>query len=157
MFALEQLFFDKNEISKKKKNCQNPLRAQFQISEAYDFHKTPQVYVFWRADYEYNSGNCRIVDFHGETLKNQYKSWCLRLYLNQYAKFRKMFNRGWFELRKTPYRVPICLIPFNRDYLNGEKLPIMRTYIWFHSMGIFKIEKFPIVCLSVWFNSMEII
>ena len=69
IFALKPLFFEKNEIFNEKKNCQNPLRMQFRIGEPSDFHQTPHIYVFWHTDYEYNSENYRLVDFHGETIK----------------------------------------------------------------------------------------
>ena len=67
IFALKPILFEKNEIFKR--NCQNPLRVQFRIDESVNFHQTPYIDVFWRADYEYNSENCRLVNFHGETIK----------------------------------------------------------------------------------------
>ena len=38
--------------------------VQFRIGEFSDFLRTSHIYVFRRADYEYNSENCRLVDFH---------------------------------------------------------------------------------------------
>ena len=61
MFALKPLFIEKNEIFEKKK--------KFQKDELSHFHKIFHIYVFWRAEYKYNSENCRVVDFHGETIK----------------------------------------------------------------------------------------
>ena len=88
IFALKLLFFEKNEIWKK--NFQNSLRVQFRIDDPFYFHQTPNIYVFWRADCEYNSENCRLVDFHGETIKKTIKIMIVCVYLNQYTKFRKM-------------------------------------------------------------------
>ena len=59
---------------------------QFRIGENSDFHQTPHIYVFSRADYEYNSENCRLVNFHGKTRKIMVVYVCL----NQYTKFHKM-------------------------------------------------------------------
>ena len=34
-----------------------------------DFLRAPYIYLFWRADYEYDSENWRKFDFHGEIIK----------------------------------------------------------------------------------------
>ena len=31
---------------------------QYRIGDPSDFYKTPHTYVFWHADYDYNSENC---------------------------------------------------------------------------------------------------
>ena len=72
----------------KKKNFENPLSMQFRIDEPSVFNQTPHIYVFLSTDYEYINENCRLVDFHGETIKIMV--FCV--YLNQYVKFRKLFQ-----------------------------------------------------------------
>ena len=47
------------------------------------------------------------------------------------------FNRGWFELRKIPHCVHVCLIPFIGIDLNWEKLRIVCLSIWFHLISFF--------------------
>ena len=42
---------------------------QFRIAEFSYFLQTSYTYVFWHADYEYDSENEPQGDFHGETMK----------------------------------------------------------------------------------------
>ena len=65
---------------------------QFQIGKISEFLRTPQIYVFRRADYVYNSENCLLVDFDGKNHENPLKIMVFGVYLIQYAKFLKMFR-----------------------------------------------------------------
>ena len=42
-------------------------------------------------DYEYNSENCRLADFHGKNHENPMQIMVFSVYLSQYAKVHKMF------------------------------------------------------------------
>ena len=46
------------------------------------------------------------------------------------------FNRGWFELRKTPHRVPVSLIPFKISFFSKNNSFRAKMY------GILKIDLF---------------
>ena len=112
---------------------------QFRIVESSDFHQTPHIYVFWRADSEYINENCRLADFYGETIINHKNHGCLRLsqplckisqnvpnitcrphrdthfLLNAFFSTIDSFRENKW-LRKSPHRVPVCLIPFNLNF-----------------------------------------
>ena len=53
-----------------RKYIENKSWVQFRIGEFSDFLRTPHIYVFRRADYEYNSENFRLPDFHGKNHEN---------------------------------------------------------------------------------------
>ena len=48
---------------------------------------------------------------------------------------------GWFELRKTPHRVPDCLIQFSGYDFDWENLSFILPSVWFHSVGMIWINK----------------
>ena len=43
---------------------------QFRKGESSDSFEAVFTYIFWRTDYEYNSANCRLGDFHGKNHEN---------------------------------------------------------------------------------------
>ena len=51
-----------------------------------------QIYVFRRADYEYNSENCRLADCLGKNHENLMEIMVFGVCLSQYGKFFKMFR-----------------------------------------------------------------
>ena len=46
------------------------------------------------------------------------------------------FNKGWFELRKTPYLIIVWFHSVGDD-LNWGKLPIVCLSVWFHLISLF--------------------
>ena len=79
---------------------------KFQKGEASDFFETVCTYVFWRTDYEYNSENCQLVDFHGKMHEHHMKIMVFGVYIR---KFWKMFQTNVVALIKIYI---LCLINF---------------------------------------------
>ena len=88
---------------------ENKIRIKFRKSESSHFFETVCTYVFWRTDYEYNSENCRLADFHGKNLENPTKIIIFGVYLRKYWKFWKMFQTNAVALIKIHI---LCLINF---------------------------------------------
>ena len=139
---------------------------QFWIDEPSDFHKTIHIYVFWRADYEYNCENCRQVDFHDENIKNyNFMQLILLSYVSCYS--FTLFSPcnptiHWLSTLHflTPLhdnyqaqishhlgpKISTLWAPKNtlsvwfhliRDDLNWKKLPTVYLPVWFHTISFF--------------------